>query len=1100
MNHSILFLFSWLLCLMWQPLQARKSEGPLANPISFRQLSQEDGLSQSNITDIIQDRRGFMWIATEDGLNRYDGYTFLKFHGTHGLPNDQVTVLLETQDGMIWIGTRWGGLAMLDPATLQFAKYAPNPGQAFSLRGESIKKLYEDREGRLWVGTFAGGLQYLDRATGKFYSFPESLPGLHNTKIYGITEETNGRLWAGTAEGLYELEQVQWSEEGDWTGKATRHHLLSNPEDREVIYSLSARPEGGIWMNLWDHGLMLLDIDKKEKVLLEADPTRSDRPPVPGIYDLMTDRAGDLWLCNFDGGLSVRDKETGTFTNFRHQAGNALHLSSDYTTCVLEDKAGALWVGTFGGGLNVYSPYRDKFALYQQEANNSNSLSHNQVFGIQESQFGPPGVLWIGTHGNGLNLKLPASVTGKEVFRHFAPTDNPTSLSYKAALCLTEDRAGNLWVGTYKGLNKLSADQVQALVSGQDIEARFERFFPDSPPGNGLGDASVWSILLDRQGRLWIGTAKGLYQYLPNTEQFVPFWQDSTGGSGLSHLSILTLFQDSKDRLWLGTAKGLNVLERIPEPGEPLVFTQFLHDPEASNGMREDWVYQIGEDDQGRIWMGTRGGGLHVLEEKSPLHTSSFRAFGEKEGMPDNSIRGIAKDAQGSLWISTKQGLCTFHPDSLLAGNPSAIRTFDNMDGLQGIDFNEGSATIGRDGRMFFGGMNGFNAFYPGSVQKNPHAPNVYVTGIRILDRNLKVNEEKSRTDGKVLLTQDLPFTEQLRLSYQDYSFTLFFSALDYSLPEKNQYAYKLEGFDDRWRRTGTERMATYTNLDPGTYTFRIRASNNDGVWNTEEQQIRISVSPPPWKSWWALTLYILAVLGAFYGYLRFQIREQEKEFETVRQIEKARQDEREHVRKRTAADFHDELGHKMTKISLFVELAKRTAPAQEALHTYLGQVSDQTQILSEGIRDFIWVLDPEKDSLMDAVLRLKDFGEELFAHTDTAFRTQGFSESLSDVRLPLQMRRHLVLIFKEAMNNSLKYAHASEVRLSSELINGHFLISCEDNGEGFEGGEKAKGGGYGLKNMISRAEQMAGELTIHSAPGEGTSILLEVPLPQMGD
>lgn len=339
---------------------------------------------------------------------------------------------------------------------------------------------------------------------------------------------------------------------------------------------------------------------------------------------------------------------------------------------------------------------------------------------------------------------------------------------------------------------------------------------------------------------------------------------------------------------------------------------------------------------------------------------------------------------------------------------------------------------------------------------------------------------------------------EHLKLSYRDFSFSLFFSALDFTLPEKNQYAYRLDGFDENWRQAGTEHSATYTNLDPGSYTFRLKASNHDGFWS-QEREIRISISPPPWKTWWAYLLYTLFFLSLVYAYIRYQIRQREQQYETQRKIEIARQEEREQIRRRTAADFHDELGHRMTKISLFVELAKRTSPIQQTLQTYLSQVSDQTQILSEGIRDFTWMLDPDKDSLFDLVLRLKDFGEELFDHTQVVFRTQGFLQTWDAIPLPLQMRRHLVLIFKEAMNNALKYAEASEVWLEVNVAENELHLSCIDNGRGIQD-VKSKGSGYGLKNMKSRATQMGGNLDIISIPDQGTSIRLSVPLPQMRD
>lgn len=1098
MNTRIPTLWIILFLGIFSLSKAKKSEGPIPSNITFSQLSQKDGLSQSNVNAIIQDRRGFLWIATANGLNRYDGYEFLHFYGIDGLPNDQVTTLLETQDGMIWLGTRNGGIAKLDPATMVFDKFLPAPEEPFGLKGTIIQSLYEDKEGRLWIGNFRGGLQYLDRDSRKFYSIPDSIRGLGNGAIYGIGEEQSGRFWAGTNEGLFELEEVGWTEEGEWTGTERRVRIFPNSSEREVVYAMCVNPSGGIWMNIWRKGLVFMDIEQGQQELFVPPKNNSKGLKSDRIRSMMVDRQDRLWLCNFDAGLSLMDIHSGSFVHFRHEAGNTLNLKSDFTTCAFEDRSGVIWVGTYGSGLNHYSPYRQKFVHYEQQATNVNSLSNNYVFAFDEARRGPAGTLWVGTHGNGANLMMKDPVSGRVLFRHFPhDPEDPTSLSYNAVLAIQEDYQGNLWVGTFNGLNRLSGDQVKSLMQGKDIQARFERITTESPNWKGLEANSIWALYEDHKQRLWVGTHKGLHQYVKGENRFVSYVQEANKAQSLSNQSISDIFHDSRNRLWVGTHKGINVLETIPKPEEQAQFVSWVRDPQVNSGLTGDWVFDIVEDQAGRIWVATRSGGLHVLEENIDLKASTWRRFGMEDGLSSNSIKGLIVDQIGQIWASTNSGLCSFFPDSLLNGNPGAIQTYSVKDGLQGNEFSEKTCLLGRDGRVYFGGINGFNSFYPQDVRNNPLPPSVYLTSIRILDRDIHVNGH--RTDGKLLLEKDLPFTEQLRLTYRDYSFTLFFSALDYTFPENNQYAYRLEGFDDQWRRNGNERSATYTNLDPGSYTFRLRASNSDGVWNTEEHQLEIVVSPPPWKSWWAYTLYALAILGVFYAYLRFQIREREKQFETQIQIESARLEEREQVRKRTAADFHDELGHKMTKISLFVELARRTAPAQETLQNYLGQVSDQTQILSEGIRDFIWVLDPDKDSLMDAVFRMKDFGEELFAHTDTAFRTIGFSQEFEQIKLPLHMRRHLVLLFKEAMNNALKYAQASELLLGMKLQEDHFLIFCEDNGQGFEGG-KAQGGGYGLNNMRSRADQMGGQLEIQSELGKGTRIQVKVPLPHLGD
>ena len=716
MNLLISIVSICLIALFPPSAFAKKPTSCTVSAISFRQLTQKDGLSQSNVNDIMQDRMGFLWIGTESGLNRYDGYEFRHFFGEDGLPNEQVTVLLESRDGMIWIGTRGGGIARLDPGSFQVTTYSPASDQAFALRATVIQSLYEDSYGGLWIGSQGEGLQYLDRKSGQFYFFPKELPGLRKGTVYGMVEDGTGRFWAGTTEGLYELVEIKWTKEGEWVGKAEKHQLRSASEQREVIYALCRRPEGGIWMNIWDYGLAMYDPDSQRKQLWEAERDRADRPPAKGIKELMVDSQGHLWLCNFDGGLSRLDTQTGLFTHFRHEAGNSFHLKSDYTTCILEDRAEVLWVGTYGGGLNHYSPYREKFALFQQEANNANSLSNDQVFGMTESRFGPPGTMWIGTHGNGLNLRIPNPSTAKDIFRHFAPDpNNPASLSYKAALCTAEDSAGNVWIGTYQGLNRLPARQVRALAEGRQIEAQFERFLPDEPTANGLGNASIWSLLVDRQGRMWVGTQRGLYQYLPARNQFSPVSNGLSQPQLLASASIMTLFQDSKDRLWIGTTKGVLVLPVIPDPGTSLRLPLIRFEAKADhpNSLRGDWIYRILEDQSERIWIGTRGQGIYVLKESERLEESGFQAFGESDGLCDHAIRGMELDLSGQIWVSSLQGLCTFHPDSLLAGSATAFRSFDTKDGLQGNEFNEGSSAIGRDGRMYFGGMNGFNAFYP---------------------------------------------------------------------------------------------------------------------------------------------------------------------------------------------------------------------------------------------------------------------------------------------------------------------------------------------------------------------------------------------------
>jgi len=443
--------------------------------------------------------------------------------------------------------------------------------------------------------------------------------------------------------------------------------------------------------------------------------------------------------------------------------------------------------------------------------------------------------------------------------------------------------------------------------------------------------------------------------------------------------------------------------------------------------------------------------------------------------------------------------LVRFHPDSLLH-SPNSIknhfRIYDELDGLQSNEFLEGAFAQDKHGRLYFGGVNGFNEFNPSEFKDSQKDVPVYFTQLKVLNKPVEIGEELH--PGEVLLPKDLSNTKSLSLSWKDYYFSIGFSALGYSFSEKIQYAYNLEGLNEAWYYIEDQRTVTFTNLDPGDYVLQVKASNQDGIWNKEVSSLHIHISTPPWKTWWAYTLYFLGILGLVLGYIRYRIREREKEMETRIRIEQAKIEERELVRKNTAADFHDELGNKMTKISLFIELAKRAETANQTLQVYLNQVEENTQILSQGIRDFIWVLDPEKDSVYDMLIRIKDFGDELFDHTQMDFVCEGIHPDQTIYKLPLSSRRNLMLIAKEAMNNALKYSAANTIRFKTEIRDKSMVLEISDDGKGFDSTLVSKG--YGLKNIQTRAEKIGAKSEIITETGKGTRILLYLDLTHMGD
>ncbi|MFK7920791.1 MAG: two-component regulator propeller domain-containing protein [Bacteroidia bacterium] len=1068
--------------------------GAQSDNISFKQLSQKEGLSQNIVTTMLQDQQGIMWFGTENGLNRYDGKQFQLFGQESGLSFTNVSCLAEAKDGKIWIGTKGGGLYYLQPEYAQIRSYQKSASTSFLTTNSRILSLLYDQQNRLWISTDQGKLFCLDSEEDTLINI--QLLDDVSPKVYDILEDSLGHIWLGTNAGLYTLTETA-------AGQFNVLQYSPNKENfgggsRWLPWRLALGQDGAIWIAAYGSGVYRYEPDKNNWLHYGMETAAGKGPNSLILTSIWVSGQGIVWIGTQDRGLNRLNPQTGDFTYFTHEAGNLNHLGGNYVIDILEDNTEGIWVSSAGSGLNYYNPWRSKFVHHQQQATTSNSLSNNYVVSLFKSKRGLWGSLWIGTHGGGLDQMVYDSSSQSNRFLHYPADDSdPQSLSHEVVLSLTEDLQGNIWVGTFRGLNVLRKEVIDSYVRDQRSRPLFYHVGYQEDEPAGFAERFFSALLTDSFGNIWMATDSGLYHYEVDRQIYSHYQQGFSDSSKLNDNRLLCLFEDSKKRLWVGSHGGVNLIESAGNPqSEPLI-SSFYYDSENPHSLSYSQAYAIHEDQSGRIWIGTTGGGLNVLLDEG-TDSMRFQHFFKSDGLASNNIEGILCDEGGRLWVATDAGLCVFHPDSLLQSkNPAVnIRHYYASDGLQGGEFVEGAFDKGQKGDMYFGGVEGFNVFYPDRLRDNPHSPNVVLTGLRILDREIHVGD--TRTDGDTILRKHIGFIQELALDYKDYGFTLEFAALDYAAPDLNQYAYKLEGLDEKWIKTGTRPIATFTNLDPGTYTFRLKGSNNDGVWSEMADALVIDVSPPPWKTWWAYMLYILTLSGLVFGYIHYKIKQQALEMQTKIRIEKAKSEEREKVRKRTAADFHDELGNKMTKISLFVEMAKRVSAADGKLKTYLNQVEDNTLLLSQGIRDFIWVLDPEQDSLLDTLIRIKDFGDEMFEFTDLTFRTIGIEEAFSDRRLALNTRRHLVLICKEAMNNALKYAQASELKFSIENEGLRFAIVIEDNGQGFDLA-KVKSG-YGLQNIRSRAEKIQAEAQISSAIGKGTQVKILLDLPHMSD
>jgi signal transduction histidine kinase/ligand-binding sensor domain-containing protein len=867
------------------PIQA-SFEGNL----KFERISREEGLSQGTILCIFQDNLGFMWFCTEDGLNRYDGYGFTVYRHDPDDPQSlgpgEILSVYEDQAGMLWIWKFQGSFDRYDRNTGRFTRYdlfdPPDPDSPSS---DMIWDLYEDSAGTLWVGTYRSGLQYYDREEDRFVQYrhdPDDPTSLSNDRVYSMYEDGDGAFWVGTFEGLNRLDRE--------TGRFTRYrHDPDDPKSlgSDIVQRAFEDQSGRFWVTTFNVGLEQFDRETGKVVARYQhdpdDPTTIDA--TNRISEVFEDRTGSFWLVHFDRRLDKFDPETGSVTRYRHDADNPKSLSDGGVAFVAEDRAGNLWVGT-EGGLDRYDRVTDGFVHYRHDESDPDSLSSNVLTAFYEDQ---AGVLWIGTGGNGLNLHDPGR-TKFAYFRLEVPDVDPESNNVVNAII--EDSAGFVWTGTNAGLNRFDP------ITGQLTHFRHDPEDPDS-----LSAGWVSAIYEDRDGRFWVGSRTGLDELDRTTGRFIHYdqpsdtdfdmaigavmsiMQDRSGvfwiaryryglcrfdpdagkctmyayspGDSLSPQDMMgQVYEDRAGTLWVGSSGGLLTFDRQSER-----FTVYEHDPDVPKSLSNNDVRAIYEDDAGQLWVGTNGGGLNRLDRS----TGTFVRYTDKQGLPSNIVEGILEDAQGNLWLSTSNGLSKFDPSA------ASFRNYDTGDGLQAEEFSYGASYQKASGEIYFGGVNGFNAFRPEEVRDHPYVPAVVLTSL-------------SQGGVEVDSGTAVESISEATFRWPNNFFEFEFAALSYSQPEKNQYAYMLEGFrDEDWNYIGTKRFGRYTNLPGGTYTLRLKGSNSDGVWNEEGVSMRITVVPPFWETWWfrGLGIALLALFGSVLYWQRVRtIRTRSRELE----------------------------------------------------------------------------------------------------------------------------------------------------------------------------------------------------------------------------
>ncbi len=807
------------------------------NYASFDRITIMDGLSQSSVYCILQDNKGFLWFGTRDGLNKYDGYTFKSFKNSSDNPNsisnNEVISLCQDNSGLLWIGTRGGGLNIYDPRTEKFWIFRKKESDPHSINSNVVSAIFKDSKGNMWVGTMEG----------LYKAIAMSIKDSISVSLTNISKNAN--LTTGP---ILAIRNISESKKGNLLICTENQFYLFNPSTRQnklislpgIQYFTSAfqQSDSVLWMGTFEYGLFKVVFNKDEEGTIKSysryDVTQK------GDYHLnqsrvdamLNDQFNNLWVAT-RGGLVKFDLKKYSKTTFTNNRIDDKSISDNRLNSLFEDCTGVLWIGTESQGLNKFDLYKKQFHHFKSVPGNTNSLSNNFVTAIHGSQSDN---VWIGTDGGGLD-KIDFSNWRTPVFNHYkSAPNNSGSLLSDNIISLLQDYEGTLWIGsTINSIGKLNKGQA------------FFQYFPLS--------GYIYAFMENRDGYIWTGNWNyGLFCYNKKTNTYKNFQHNESNPNSLSFNVVLSIFQDKNRNIWVGTKGG--GLNKLIDPGiNPLdaKFRIYKNEPDNPASLSHNDVYCIYQDKSGVLWIGTAGGlnkVIYVIKNNEPEIT--FKSYLESDGLPNGVIYGILEDKHGNLWMSTNNGISKFNPRT------EKFINFDIDDGLQANEFHYNSYFEDSKGRMYFGGINGLNAFYPDSIIVNPFKPKIVFTGIKILGVPVEIGK---KINNRIVLQKSLNEKNEIELTFRDKEITIEFAAIHFAVPKKNKYLFRLNGFNDQWQQVSSRtRSVTYTNLDRGDYVFEVKASNNDGIWNDSPAILKIKVFPPPWKTIWAYMLYASAI------------------------------------------------------------------------------------------------------------------------------------------------------------------------------------------------------------------------------------------------
>lgn len=830
---------------------------------------------------ILKDHKGYMWFGTDDGLVRFDGinvYTYVHDpDNPNSIRHNTVNSLAEDEYGNLWVGTSLG-LFLYNRETDNFMRVGEIYPDLVRLNSNFVSYLYY-HENRLWVCTYGDGINIYnvkERSIEHLAYNPQDPNSLSSNQITCVAVDGKHNIWAGTQNGLNLFDKETRSFRQIYADPGNSKKLSNNN-----ITTLTVDPEGNLWIGTKGGGLNRLAYNKGEpvfhRITVDSKPINISNN---FVLSLITSPDGDLWIGTENGGLNRINPATRTIEIFKTEEGNDASISSNSIWSLYFDNENRLWIGTYNSGINVIDRKYSRFDSYKKNIVDPRSLPDNNVKAFAEDY---KGKIWIATDGGGICRFDPLTnsfdrvITNSEQRRYISDNSVQTVIS-------CPDKS--IWIGTWGGgIDRLDSEGVRI----RNYEVTRE---------SGTGNNNIFTLYADEQENIWVGTAgSGLFICSKNTDKFLPAVINNSSSVINIGAYVSAIFEDSPGTLWIGTMNGISVLQAAEDGGYHATDITRARFPSLNSNA----ISCIFKDSRGRLWFGTGDNGIARFNR----HDSTFISFRKEDGLPGNTIRGILEDHESNLWILTNKGLSKFHPDS------GTFVNYTKEDGLNSNELNIQACLKANNGRFYLGGEGGFNVFRPENIKNNDYVPPVYLTDFKINNKSVTAGSEHSP------LKKHISETASIKLNHRQSSFSIDFVALNYTRSAKNQYCYKLEGFEDDWNYIGNQKSAIYTNILPGKYIFKVKGSNNDGIWNEKPTELKITITRPFWKTIWARLIYLLIFICAVYFVLI--IRNERSRIKNMLKVEQLAR-EKEHELNELNIQFFTNISHEFrTPLSLIL-------------------------------------------------------------------------------------------------------------------------------------------------------------------------------------